>query len=153
MGRKYTVYTASTTLTTAATKTLILLNPAGAGITLVEFGISLDNTTTNAEPVLIELCRATTIGTPAGTTGTLNPTDEAFEAATATALTILTTEPTTYARLAGWYVQPNSGIVIRQDPLGRELAVTKAAGQRIGLRYTTASGVTPKAVAYTIHEE
>lgn len=153
MARSYTVYTSSVTLTGAATKTLILLNPAAAAIVLVEFGISFDNVTTNAEPVLVELVRATTLGSPAGTTGTLVPTDEAFEASVSTALTALSAEPTTYAKIAGWYVQPNSGIVIKQDPLGRELARTKAAGQRIGIRYTTATGVTPKAVAYTVHEE
>lgn len=153
MGRQYAVYTGAQTLTQAATKTLILLNPAGAGITLVEMGVSLDNTTTNAEPVLIEVCRATTLGSPTGTTGTLVVADEAFEAATATALTMLTAEPTTYAVLAGWYVQPNSGLFVVQWPLGREIARTKAAGQRIGLRYTTVSGVTPKVAAYTLHEE
>jgi hypothetical protein len=115
--------------------------------------VSLDNVTTNAEPVLIELCRATTVGSPTGTTATLVPADEAFEAATATALTMLTAEPTTYAVAAGWYVQPNSGLLVIQYPLGRELGRSKAAGQRIGLRYTTVSGVTPKVAAYTIHEE
>lgn len=153
MGRQYAVYLPSTTLTANATKSLILLNPAVTGITLVEFGVSIDNVTTNAEPVLVEVYRVSAIGTPAGTTGTLNALDEAFEASPNSALTNLTTEPTTVSVLAGYFVQPNSGLLVIQWPLGRELLRTKAAGNRIGLRYTTVAGVNPKAVAYTIHEE
>ena len=153
MGRQYSVYLSATTLTANSTKTMILLNPASAPITLVEFGISLDNVTTNAEPILVEAYRTTAVGSPAGAAASLVALDEAWESSLNNALTALTVEPTTVNVVGGWYVQPNSGLFVIQWPLGRELVRAKAAGNRIGLRYTTVAGVTPKAVAYSIHEE
>jgi len=150
---QYTVMVNGGTLTTAATKSLILLNPATVPFRVFQISVSLDNVTTDAEPVQFDLYRVVTIGSAAGTTSTPTPLDETDPAtAQTTALTTLTTEPTTVTVIDGWYVTPHSGLFVVQFPLGRE-PKAKGAGARIGLRYVTASGVTPKANATLYFEE
>lgn len=149
---KYTVQ-ATGTLTAAATKTLILLNPVTVPIELIQITASLDNITTDAEPVLFDIVRATTIGSPAGTTGTEVRVDESDPStAQTTSLINLSTEPTTYEIIDSFYLTPHSGVVAFQFPLGRE-PKAKGAGERIGIRYTTVSGVTPKYVVTAWFEE
>lgn len=148
----YTVPTGKVTLTAAATKSLILINPATVSIRLRAVTISLDANAA-AAGVQFDLVRATTLGTPAGTSTTPLQTDERDGAATSTALTVLTTEPTTYAVIDSIYLQPLGGVLKDWQPFGAEGLVTKLAGQRIGLRYTTPSGVTPDCLATLYFEE
>lgn len=149
----YSTQAAGVTLTTAATKSLILLNPAVDGFVVIQVSVSLDNVTTDAEPVLFDLYRTVTLGTPAGTTGTqVKFNDTSAATAGTTSLTSLTTEPTSVEILDSWYITPHSGLLVIQYPLGREPKAA-AAGSRIGLRYTTASGVTPKCNATILFDE
>lgn len=147
----YSMRTGSFTTTAAATKSLILLNPVTNKFALVQFGVSF-NASTAAAGIGIELVRVTTLGSPAGTTGTVvkvgHPSDQS---ASTTGLVQLTTEPTTYEVLQDWFVSNTAGIDI-QFPLGRE-PMAAAAGSRLGLRYTTASGVSPDCRAYMTWEE
>lgn len=150
---EYSIQAAGVTLTTAATKSLILANPAVDAFVVIQVSISLDNVTTDAEPVLFDLYRTVTLGTPAGTTATVVKYDPSDASAGTTGLTSLTTEPTSVEIIDSWYVSPHSGLLVIQWPLGREPRAA-AAGSRIGLRYTTVSGVTPKCNATLhIHEE
>lgn len=143
----YTVTTGKVTLTAAATKTLILYNPGVARARLRALTISLDASAA-AAGVQFDLVRATTLGTPAGTAATSGLTDEQDGADPNTGhLVVLTTEPTTYAVIDSVYLQPLGGAMKDWQPFGAEGLATKVAGQRIGLRYTTASGVSPDCLA------
>ena len=152
MASQYVINTGVVTLTTAATKSLILANPATDGFRITEWGISFDNVTTNAEPVQIDVYRTATLGTPAGTTGSQVALDPNTASSTVTSLTALSTEPTSVTVLYSYYVAPNAGMFVIQYPLGRE-PVAANGGSRLGIRYTTASGVTPKALTYMVFEE
>lgn len=148
----YTVPTGKVTLTAAATKSLILINPATVSIKIRAITISLDAAAA-AAGVQFDLVRATTIGTPTGTSTTPLQCDERDGAATSTALTVLTAEPTTYAVIDSIYLQPLGGAIKDWQPFGAEGLVTKLAGQRIGLRYTTPAAVTPDCLATLYFEE
>ena len=149
----YSTQAAGVTLSTAATKSLILLNPAVDGFMVVQVSISLDNVTTDAEPVLFDLYRTVTLGSPAGTTGTqVKVNDTSASTAGTTSLTSLSAEPTSVEIIDSWYITPHSGVVVIQYPLGREPKAA-SAGSRIGLRYTTASGVTPKCNSTIMFDE
>ncbi|MCX5285678.1 hypothetical protein [Streptomyces sp. NBC_00198] len=143
----YTVTTAKITLTASATKSLILLAPGTPGLRLTELGVSFDGSSA-LTGVQIDLYRVATIGSPAGTTTTpAKLTDENATSAVATALTALTTEPTSVTILRSWMISPFGGALVLQEVLDREVgAIT--SGARLGLRYTTAASVTPGCVAY-----
>lgn len=152
MSREYSCYTGAYTLGSAQSKSAWLVNPVQASVAIIEIGISMDNVTTNAEPVKCELYRVTTIGTPTGTTGIINALDEAYEASSTTVLTQLTAEPSAITNICGWYIQPNSGLIVIQYPLGREPRA-KAAGARLGLKVITATNVTPLFTSYVYWAE
>ena len=114
--------------------------------------ISLDGSAA-AAAVQFDLVRATTVGSPTGTSTTPVKTDEQDGAAQSTALTALTAEPTTYAIIDSIYLQPLGGAMKDWQPFGAEGLATATGGQRIGLRYTTASGVTPDCLATFYFEE
>lgn len=148
---RYVARPGSVALTAAATKSLLLINPAADGGRLTEVGISLDAAAAVAG-VGFELYRVVTIGSPAGTTGTLVKAHPSAAAAGSTFLHTLTTEPTTVEILRDWFLQPFGGLIVAQFPLGRELD-TLPAGARIGLRYVTPAAVTPNCRAYIEFEE
>jgi hypothetical protein len=155
MAAKFVVTTAPAALTTAATKSLWLLDPVTNKITIFEMDVSMD-AVTPLQAVRFDLYRATSLGTPAGTSTTpalIDPGDD--QASTTTTLTNLTTEPTTATVLCSWYVQPCGGLLPLQLPLGREVTVPAGATTtgRIGLRYTTVTGVTPNCVANVWFDE
>jgi|SRR5580700_1806507 hypothetical protein len=150
-GDQFSVTTGKLTLTAAATKSLWLLNPVTNKFRLTYLNVSLDASAA-AAAVQIDIYRVVTIGSAAGTAGSENPLDPSSQAATTTSLTALSTEPTTVTVLDSWYVQPLGGLLVIQNPLGREY-VAAAAGARIGLRYTTAAGVTPDCLATVYFEE
>ncbi|MHB1950242.1 MAG: hypothetical protein ACYCQK_02055 [Acidiferrobacteraceae bacterium] len=143
----YTLTSGKVTLTAAATKTLLLYNPNVARAILRDFTISLDASTA-AAGVQFDLYRVSTLGTPAGTAATSNLTDEQDSADPNTGhLIALTTEPTSVSVIDSVFLQPLGGAIKDWQPFGVELLKTKIAGARIGIRYTTASGVTPDALA------
>lgn len=139
--------TSSKTPAAAETRSLWLLDPLVRPGKAVYLDVSHDGSAA-ALGTLIELYRVTTIGTPAGTAqtpGKLDPDDPAADWA---ALVNLTTEPTAVGVLATQYVNPFGGLYGIQAVLNREL-FAPAAGARLGLRYTTAAGVTSK-LAHTV---
>lgn len=151
MGAQYSVPAAITTLTAASTKSLILLNPATNRAVLTEVSISLNGSAAGTA-VQFDLYRVTTLGSPTGTSTTALLLDPATQAATTTALTVLTAEPTTVSVLDSWQVQELGGLFVIQYPLGRE-PVLAAAGARVGIRYTTASATTPTCACTVWFEE
>jgi hypothetical protein len=147
----YTVPTGKTTLTESATKSLILINPQTNSIKVRQLDVSL-SASAAAEEVQIDLYRVETIGSAAGAATTPQLADERDGAATSSALTILTTEPSAVKVLASYFVQPLGGFISIPFPYGAEV-VSKLAGARIGIRYTTAASVKPPCVAQLWFEE
>ena len=149
----YSVKTGSVALTAATTKSLWLLNPVGDFFLIAQFGVSMDASAA-AAGVGFELYRVTTIGSAAGTTYVPVKVNRQGDAAAAgsTAVAPVTTEPTAVEIIAEWFLQPFGGLFDIQYPLGRE-PLGAAAGQRIGLRYTTPTGVSPNCRAYVFFDE
>lgn len=152
MGRTYPIAQAAAALAASGTKSLILVNPTNT-FWLTELGISFNASSASAG-VLFELYRTTTLGSPTGTTYTpVKGNNSSDQSATVTALTNLTAEPTAVEILRTWYLQPFGGLYVFQYPLGREPMMSGTSSQRIGLRYTGVTGVTPNVVSYMEVEE
>ena len=155
MGSAYVMTSGKITLAASATKSLILLSPAAStSIRIIGMSVSMDASSLEAG-VQLDLYRVVTLGTPAGSSTLVpQPMYEETTPATAntTALYNLTTEPTTVTVLESWYVQPVGGLLVVQLPLGREYGA-KAGGAHLGIRATTAAGVTPDVVANIQFEE
>lgn len=149
---QFTVNTGTIALSASATKSLILLNPVTNKAKLTAIKFSLDGSAA-AAGIKFEAYRVVTIGSAAGTTGTVNQTDVSDQAATTTALTALTTEPTTVAVLDGIYLQQIGGLYVLQGPLGREEVVLAPAGARVGFRAVTPAGISADVDATAYFEE
>lgn len=148
----YTVQTGSVALAAAATQSLWLIAPASADYVLTEISVSFD-TPNAATGIRVDLYRTTTLGTPAGTTGVLVPSNNADgRAALSTALTALSAEPTAVQIIKSWFV-PQSGLLVLQQPLGREPNGAFTNAGRLGLRCVTPAAVSPHAVSYAEIEE
>lgn len=142
------------TVAASETKSLWLLNPTGDGIKLAEIGVSGDGSAA-VKGTKLELYRVTTLGTPAGTSDTPRKQSAVGDAGAAqtTALINLTTEPTAVELIGGpWFIRTDGGVLVIQWPLGRE-PFGAPAGARIGLRYTTPTGVTDQLAHYVLFEE
>lgn len=157
MGALYTVLTGKLTLTEAATKSLILINPATIALTLRQIDISL-GAASGSEEVQFDVYRATAIGAPEGEAATPTPADEKDGPATSSALIGkpaeggFKKEPTTALVIASYLIQPFGGLFSIPFPYGSEIR-TKLAGQRIGLRYVTPASVKPACIAAVWFEE
>jgi hypothetical protein len=149
----YTVPNAAVALSASATKSLVLVTPATVDFVLTEISVSFDSATA-AQGCQIDLYRVVTIGSAAGTTTTpAKSSNPDGAAATSTAKTNLTTEPTSVTVIKSWFLSPACGCLVLQHPLGREPSGSKTSGLALGLRVTTPSGVTPNALAYMEFEE
>lgn len=149
----YTVQTGSVALSASATKSMWLVAPATVDFVVTEFSISFDSSAASTA-VRVDLYRTTTLGSPAGTTGVLVPSNNPDgHAALSTALTALSAEPTTVQIIKSWFIQPCGGTYTLQHPLGREPAAAVTNAGRIGLRAVTPTGVTPNCVSYCEFEE
>lgn len=148
----YVVSCASTALSASTTLSLVLINPATISYKITELSVSFDGAAA-AAAVEVQLYRTVTIGSAAGSgTTPIKVGNPGSTTAQSTALTVLTTEPTTVEVLRRWFVSPASGLLLLQHPLGREPGAA-GTGQEIGLRVITPAGVTPHAVGYLEFEE
>jgi hypothetical protein len=108
----------SLTAATAASPLSVYSTGGSRRMSLNEFGVSFNGTSSTAVPVLVRLARAA--GTPGGSSPTQTPTplDPAAPSSTFSA-----TEAGTIGNLTTilrtWYVPPTSGLVV-QFPLGQE---------------------------------
>ena len=93
MSALYTVPTGEVTPTEAATKSLILVNPASVAAFLRGIDISI-KAKEALEPIRFDLYRVATLGSPTGAATTPILTDERDVASVSSALTTLTAEPT-----------------------------------------------------------
>lgn len=154
MGQEYVGTAGLVTLSASSTKSLWLLEPSTTGnIRLTGLSVSL-NGSSAAQAVQFDLYRVNSLGSPAGSSGTGYPMMSESTPATpqSSFLYTLTTEPTSVYVLESWLVQELGGLLVVQWPLGREYG-SASSGSRLGFRYTTASGVTPGAIANFYWEE
>ena len=131
------------TLAAAAAETVVYVKaPAGKAILVDEISVSFNDVDAADAPVLVELIRFTTDATGTGLTE-VNRTNA--ETSGATALGTITSEGTAGNVVWSTYLTPAGGALPMQWPLGKEIVVP--AGERIGIRCTTAAGVTPGVLA------
>jgi hypothetical protein len=133
-------------LAAAATETLIqVVAASGRPAVVKEWSVSFDGVDATKTPIRVQLLRQSTAGTASALT--LVKADETDStAAAATAQKTFTVEPTASDILWSGSVSPAGGSIFIQYPLGDELVV--GGGNRVGLRCTTATGVTANADAH-----
>lgn len=137
-------------LAAAATETLVqIVTGATRKAKIKEWGFSFDGTDATKTPILVEVLRQTSAGTSSSLTLVQNDPDD--PAPIATALQDFSAEPSAGDILWSEYVTPAGGFDRIQLPLGEEIVMD--VSQRLGLRCTTATGVTCNAAAYIKFEE
>lgn len=126
----YTVVTPVVALAAGVAKSIMaVIAGANDSPTITEIGISFDGVTASAVPVLIELCQSTQA--TAGTTTAFTPLQIRgwpTQVANCTAAVAYTAEPTVLTIIKQWLLTPNGGLIVLQNPLGREPQGVVAAG-------------------------
>lgn len=152
----YTVVTPSCALSAATAKSIMsVIAGAADAATLVEFSVSFDGVTASAVPVLVELCQSTQA--TAGTTTAFTPLQIRGwpgGAATCTAGVNYSAEPTVLTVVKQWWLTPNGGVLVIQQPLGREPQTIVAAstiGKALIVRCTAPATVNVR--GYLEYEE
>lgn len=143
-------------LSASTTKHLWLLNsPATTGKPLKPTKLHLGFDGSSALPsIRWQLYRVTTLGSPAGTTGTIvkysDPTNP--NTPPTTALVALTTGPTAIEVLEENYLTPFGGTLIMDFPDGKE-PFGIASGQRMGFCVVVPAGVTCNTISSVVFNE
>lgn len=141
------------TVFSAATGAKSLLNiiaPAGHGLQLCEFGVSMDGVSGSAVPATLDVCQSTqgAAGT-SGVTPTITQVRGRASAGSApTGGSNYTAEPTTLTVLRKLYVAQFMGTFILQLPLGRELECDASGGTVKALDLRINTSATQNVVAY-----
>ena len=131
---------------TAGAKTFMMaIAPAGHGLALVEFALSMDGVTATAVPALVEIVSSTQAG--AGTS-VVTPTitqirGRSTSGSAPTGGGNYSAEPTTLVSLKRWYVPQFMGGITYQFPLGREIECDSSAGtlKGLGIRINVSANV------------
>lgn len=145
---------ASTTVATVnGTRTILqLIADSDVQVTLIEWGISFDNTNSALAPIKVLLQRQTTAGTglTSGNVQKLGP--PGIPSANTTSLTGVgaSAEPTAGDILGLWNINPTSGWV-QQYPLGREPMMDVST--RLALVTVGVTANISNATAYMVFEE
>jgi hypothetical protein len=140
----YTVKSASTALSASTTKTLLqIITPSSIRARLANLHVSFDGSTAG-QAILVELLTQTTAGTSTATPA-INPTDPAAPASLVTAGSNHSAEPTAGIVELTRFVRPDGGSI--DIPFYAERMPTIPISGRLGVRVTTAVGVTPNATA------
>ena len=135
-----TLMGADVPLVAGVAKTVLAVQ-AGAGRVVVptEIGIAFDATLASLEAVVVELCKCTFA--TAGTSTAVTPEQIRGPAVTRaqSGFKNYTAEPTVLAAIREWLVEPKSGNLVVQNPLGRE--AISGVGQGFAIRCTSPSAV------------
>lgn len=149
-GRKFSAVVADEAFSAAATETVIqLLAATNHAFKLLGWGISFAGTGVTDEPIRIEILRQTGAGTSSALT-LVKWDDSVADTFDTSALDSFTGEPTAGDILHPARAHPQAGYDIWY-PEGKEIIV--GAGDRIGMRIITPTGVNPNASAYMVGEE
>jgi hypothetical protein len=122
--------------------------PAGHGLCLVEFGISMDGVTTTAVPASVDVVISTQAG--AGTSGSSPVIQQvrgrSSSGSAPTGGGNYTGEPTVLTVVRTFYVPQLMGIMSIQFPLGREIETDSSGGtiKAVGLRINVSAAVNVK---------
>lgn len=132
-------------LSAAATKSLVqIVTTTNQRVRVRGWGVSLNGTDATKEPILCEVLRQTTAGTSSALT--IVKADPASTTPVTTALQTFSAEPTASDILWSQYFTPvGGGIDLTLYP---DDEIVMGASTRLGLRVTTATGVTCSAAAY-----
>lgn len=130
----------------AGAKTLLMaIAPAGHGLALVEFAVSLDGVTSSAVPATLDVVQSTQAG--AGTSG-VSPTitqvrGRGTGGSAPTGGSNYTAEPTVLTVVKKFYIPQYNGMFILQLPLGREIECDSSGGtvKALGLRINVSANV------------
>lgn len=130
---------------TGAKTFMMAISPAGHGLALTEFGISLDGVTSSAVPARLDVVQSTqaTAGT-SGVTPTITQIRGRGTGGSApTGGGNYTAEPTTLTIVKTLYIPQYNGLLIIQLPLGREIECDSSGGtvKGLGLRINTSATV------------
>lgn len=144
-------------LSASTTKHMWLLSsPATTGKIIKPTKIHLGFDGSSALPsIRWQLYRVTTLGSPAGTTGTIVKYGEAATSANTpvtTALVNLTTGPTAFEILEENYLTPFGGTLIMDFPDGKE-PWGPASGNRLGFCVIVPSGVAVNGLSSVVFNE
>lgn len=135
--------------TVNGTRTILqLVTAATVQATIIEWGISFDNTNAALAPIDVYLQRQTTAGTASA--GFVQKVGVGIPAAQTTVQRAFTVEPTAGDLIGGWQINPTSGVTI-QYPLGREPVMDVST--RLALVTVGVTANISNAVAYLIFEE
>lgn len=147
---KFAAVKASEEVSAAATETILqVIAATNHQVKILGWGGSFAGTTVTAEPIELQLIRQTTAGTASALT-LVKWSDSDGDTIDASALHDFTAEPTAGDILSSVLVHPQTGYEIWY-PEGREPII--GAGDRIGIRVITPSGVSPDATAPMVCEE
>jgi len=131
--------------TTGAKTALNSIAPAGHGLALTEFAVSMDGVTSTAVPATLDVCQSTQA--TAGTSG-VSPTitqvrGRATSGSAPTGGSNYTAEPTTLTVVKKFYVPQLMGTFIYQAPLGREIECDSSGGtvKALALRINVSANV------------
>lgn len=122
MFSRYTIHTEGDEALGASTPETILLLTAPASVVfrLVEYGVSFDGVTAANSPVLVELVYGDAAETGTGSGATEQQVEGSARAAAVVGEHSFSVEPTVLVVLKPFFVDPNKGILIVQNPLIRE---------------------------------
>jgi hypothetical protein len=151
-GNAYTVMTGGVSaagavaLVAATAKTVILLTSGTANQpSIVEWSVSFDGTTATAIPVLVEAVSSTAAGAGTGTAQTPKQIRGwPAQASQSTAAYGFSAEPTVLEVYKKRLLTPNGGVIIQQQPMGREHTgqITAATQfKALGFRLTAPAAV------------
>lgn len=131
-------------LSAATAKTVLnVIAASGRIVEITEIGVGFDNTVTTNEAVVVELCKSTQA--TAGTSTSVTPTQIVGPtvAVAATAAKNYTAEPTVLTAIQEWQIEPKSGQLIEQFPLGEQIVSDVA--KAVALRCTAPNAVNARA--------
>ena len=142
----YSLVTGTPFAATAGAKTLLMaISPAGHGLAMVEFSISMDGVTSTAVPATLDIVQSTQAG--AGTSGvapTITQVRGRLTTGSApTGGSNYTAEPTTLTIVKRFYVPQYMGLFVYQFPLGREIECDSSGGtiKGLGIRINVSAAV------------
>ena len=148
-GRKGSISQTGVVLAGAAAKTAIqLVAPANQDLELIGVNIGFHGTSNSEEGTICELVRQSSAGTSSALTP--QPTDDGWSGTLqATARHTATVEPTTGVRVRLLTLHPQHGGSFVFDP--EEIMIV--GGARLGLRFTTGTGVAAVVDSEMIYKE
>jgi hypothetical protein len=146
MAIAYSLVTGTAFAATTGAKTVLLaIAPAGHGLELVHFDLSMDGVTASAVPAVLEVVQSTQAGV--GTSGVI-PTitqvrGRASSGSAPTGGSNYTAEPTVLTVIRRFFIPQFMGVFTMDFPLGRGLETDSSGGtvKAIGLRITVSASV------------